>query len=335
MTDNNTETSTVATAPVVVETKKPTKDVTRYIGVKDEGESKTLEIIDTAIRIFAADPSTTLSVPITALTIREELSGRWKRGSKELAEKQDSIEQLGQLESCVVKVEAGTLVLYAGFGRVMAIRALNDAGQSFPGGPNVHISLWRDDLDGFIAGLHTNLKRRNLSPIDLAKAVGRLEDGGMGRNEIAKQLKLNGSTITQHLKFRKLPERIQSLGHDGTLPFRALVQLTELETEADQLSVAEELVSEAEAEHTKRQKPGKAKVISRKATAKVRAKGGKAGIRSIAEVRKTFTQYMEDEETAGSRVACVFAIVLQYIDGKIGDKKLIADAEEAVRARIK
>lgn len=159
-----------------------------------------------------------------------------------LAELADSIRRHGVLQPLLVSEDgAGGYIVIAGERRWRAARA---AGlKTVPAVIRERLGA-RDEL---ALALVENLQRRNLSPLEEARAFEHLRsEHGQSQTEIAEQVGMNRSTVANTLRLLRLPEKIQELVESGRLSAghgRALLALPDDESRLGwaRRAVAEEL----------------------------------------------------------------------------------------------
>jgi ParB/RepB/Spo0J family partition protein len=136
----------------------------------------------------------------------------------------------GQLVPAIIdKHEDGTVAVVDGNRRVAAIRYVNENGLSVKGPLKVRCEQYRgEEGETFAASVSTNLKRKGLTPIDLAHSISTLERQGKTRKEIAKLLEISESLISQTLKLTTLPADIQRRVHKGEIPASAAYELADM-----------------------------------------------------------------------------------------------------------
>lgn len=291
------------------------------------------------------DPSQVISIHPSLITADPIKAGRYKRNKTKLAELTASMETRGQLEPAAITIdkEKNVISLFSGFGRREAALALIEKDGGFPGGPGLKCVLWnpKTEIDGFINGMHTNMKRNDLSPIDLMESLKVLRDvAKMSNSQIAQELGISRATVIQHFKLEKLPVDVMEKVHTGIIPARGAFDLVDLDTPEEIQKAADELIAEME-------KRGARKVTSDQVrehvTKKGKAKGKKGKSLSLSAVRKTLGGYVKeqtDEETGKVPARGPIAKVLQVIDlqqglmdGKISAKKYFAELEELFGAK--
>ena len=128
-----------------------------------------------------------------------------------LAELADSIERQGLFQPVLVRARGERFELVAGERRLRAFRRL---------GRSTVPAIVRDIPDEklLLAALLENLQRKDLNPIEKAKAFrGLLSRSGRTQEEIALDLGIDRSTLSNFIRLLDLPEEIQAAVSRGTL----------------------------------------------------------------------------------------------------------------------
>ena len=90
-----------------------------------------------------------------------------------------------------------------------------------------------------------NLQREDLRPIEQAKAFHRLmEINGWSARQLARELSLTQSFVARALALLDLPELVQELVEQGTLPAATANEVARIERAEDQVEIARQIVSE-------------------------------------------------------------------------------------------
>lgn len=89
-----------------------------------------------------------------------------------------------------------------------------------------------------------NIQRQELNPIEEALAYQRLiQNLGLTQDEVAKRVGKDRSSIANYLRLLKLPEKIQKMLEEELLSMGHARALLGLESENDQLRLAEEIIA--------------------------------------------------------------------------------------------
>lgn len=143
--------------------------------------------------------------------------------SEELEELSRSIQKNGLLQPILVVKEAEGYKLVAGERRLRAVRALG--WKRIP----AIVLAGVQEVELLKKSLVENVQRKNLNPIEEAKAYKRLaEDYGYTLEEIAREVSKDVSTISNAIRLLSLPEEIQEELKQGSLTpghARALLML--------------------------------------------------------------------------------------------------------------
>ena len=187
--------------------------------------------------------------------------------------------------------------------------------------------------NGQILNLDENIRRHELTSIDLAFALAEIQSGtDMTIAELGKKFGKTQGWASQVLSLLKLRPEVQKLIHEGVIPMRLARLLPSLE-EAEQdlrIKAVQEGASGSEQEELARGKRGKKK-SGRKAKEK-EAGGGisaKKGILLLAEVVEEI-KALEKPTKADTAVLEVFNRVRKFLEGKLGIKALKNQLTELV-----
>jgi ParB family chromosome partitioning protein len=128
-----------------------------------------------------------------------------------IAELAASIREKGIIQPIMVRPQDGGYQLVAGERR---FRAAQEAGlQSIPA-----VVREISDLQSLELALIENIQRRDLSPIERARAYRQLmERFGYSQSDLARHLSLNRASVANTLRLLALPEPVQSMVDSGAL----------------------------------------------------------------------------------------------------------------------
>jgi ParB family chromosome partitioning protein len=155
---------------------------------------------------------------------------------KELEELARSIRTSGILQPILVRPAAGGYQIVAGERRWRAARL---AGlERIPA-----VVREIDDQRAAVFSLVENVQRTDLNAIEKARAFREILDLSKGnQGELAKQVGLDRSTVTNFLRLLDLPEDVQAMVSRGTLSMGHARALLGLATSEEQATVAKEVV---------------------------------------------------------------------------------------------
>ena len=161
--------------------------------------------------------------------------------AKEIQELAESIVRDGQLEPIVVRpapIAEGEdrYYLIAGRRRIEAIFYLNSLRSKEEGQLTVSAVVNRSGIEPFKAALAENLKRKGLSPIQLAMVCQTIREkenwkGGKSTKKVAEYLQVSPATVTTHEKLLTLPEDVKSMVHRGEVSAKAAFDLLDVTVE--------------------------------------------------------------------------------------------------------
>lgn len=206
----------------------------------------------------------------------------------------------------VVKLPDGSYKLRAGFRRYKAILVLRKTEPlAFDDLPIHLLQSGGNEVDGAIANLTENIKRKSLTPGEVALGIYRLIKLGLRQNVIAERLHISESQVSHLLRCRNslIQEAFDAFVH-GKIPTEVAVRLSHM-PEADQRA-ALTVINQAHEEEAQKQSTGGKK--SRKAAQKVRKAVG-VSRPSLKELRVMAARIEpEDEYHRGVKHALEFAV---------------------------
>jgi len=157
---------------------------------------------------------------------------------KELASLAESIAQHGVIQPILVRPQNGRFQIIAGERRC---RAAQEAGLSHV--PVRIIEL--DDQQMFVFALVENLQRRDLNAIEKAQAfqeyIGRF---AVTHDELARQVGVDRSTVTNLVRLLELPEAIQQLVRQGKISFGHARAILTVADPSEQMTLASRIMEE-------------------------------------------------------------------------------------------
>jgi ParB-like chromosome segregation protein Spo0J len=244
-------------------------------------ESADARSVDSAVPLISpvnaeawGEPGIVHRIPLGQFRILPGMDGRAKSRTEEQIKKMaESIAQEGQKTPVTYQFgEDGSVVLTRGHGRLLGMERLLQAERSWPTGPQV-LALLDDATDlnaAYIAGLHDNLKRNNLTPDDMVANIERLSKAPFSLTDpqIAKTLGLDKSTISQYRKYSRMCLEVLEAVRTGRLPFRAVREAPR--TSADQVKWLADLQKRAD-QRAQSAKPSKTAKDKAKAEKPVKA----------------------------------------------------------------
>lgn len=160
------------------------------------------------------------------ITVKPELNGRHELPDIEWMI--DSFIQVGQLQPVVVSAEDGKAVLRAGFSRWRSAIEINR--QKLTPAPFKLrcVYLRADDAKGFIAGIHENIVRNPVQPLDDAHNIAKMETWNMTHEEIAKLYRQDVKWVESRVALLDLvPEAAQAVV-DGRMKLPAAAHFAKL-----------------------------------------------------------------------------------------------------------
>jgi ParB/RepB/Spo0J family partition protein len=138
----------------------------------------------------------------------------------DVSELADSIRQQGLLQALLVRpapdIGDGHYYIEAGLRRWAAMKAWNTTIRCFVRPLRAGENATERNL---LVGIVENVHRRQLEPMEMAAALGRLQaECGLSQVQIARQTGLNPSTVSHHLALLELSKDTQERVRKGTLP---------------------------------------------------------------------------------------------------------------------
>jgi ParB/RepB/Spo0J family partition protein len=245
-----------------------------------------------------------------------ENSRRWP--DQDILELALDIVDRGQLVPVLVAWEKvpdaeDRLVVVDGNRRVAAIQYINENGLSMDGALKVRCEQYKGEK--FSASVATNLKRKPLTPIDLAHAITTLEKAGKTRKDIAKLLEISETLISRTLKLTTLPAAVQKDIHKGKIAASVGYEMAGDEgaqADAAEASAAGEKPTVEKIRRKRREKAEKGE----------EAAGPKARSRKV--VYNLFVEWAGcDDGTLEDGIKKFSATMVEYFDGSCGDRKVM------------
>lgn len=174
-----------------------------------------------------------VDVPITEINVIEGRNAREvKTDSEEFLALVDSIKRHGILTPLIVTTGEGeSYDLVAGHRRLAAAQLLDAA---------VVPCVVRAPGDELEITAIENLQRQDLTPLEEARAMGKLADAGYTIEGISDAISVTKPVIASRLEILELPERVQELFADASVPVTAAKWLNQVA--ARQPKAADELV---------------------------------------------------------------------------------------------
>lgn len=282
-------------------------------------------------------------VPAEELEQKED-SRRWS--DTEVKDLADDILLRTQLVPILVNKEKDGdgkehLYVVAGRRRCAAIRYINENGLYKENGVTVPLKVLCLQFTGpstevFSAAVVENLKRKDLSPVDLAHCIATLEKQGKTRKEIAKLLGISESLISQTLKLLTLQIGVQRDIHKGHIAASVGYEMAGLSAQ-DQAKAANAAASqetapgaESATSEKPKTKPTRESVRQTKREAAERGEetsGPKSRSRKV--VYNLFADWAGCEDsTIEVPIRDLCKALVKYMDGKVGDRAVLNQMRE-------
>ena len=149
----------------------------------------------------------------------------WRTQQVPDQELMDSMVKDGQIEPMVARrLPDGQLELIAGYRRYLAMRALGKKLEEM----EITIKENVSDIDAIRISLAENRRRKDLEPIEEARAFYSLKQLGQSMKEIAQSVDRSESYVKDRLDLLELPKEIQEKIQDGKIPMSMAEPLNKL-----------------------------------------------------------------------------------------------------------
>jgi len=210
-----------------------------------------------------------IEVPLKDFTVDHEFNCRESLVPEDIIQLAGQIKQMGLLQPVVLRrLTDGSLRLVAGFRRTDACRRL--------GWDKIPAIIREDlnDLDAAALNLAENIERKNLTPLEEAKALQKLVEQGFDTGQIAEKLKRSIVWVTSRLDILRLPPAVQKEVAIGNLNLKQVRYLASLPEQAMYAAVRNIKTRKMELESHKIKtyhERGKKKVINRTTKGKVQS----------------------------------------------------------------
>lgn len=183
--------------------------------------------------VVLEDSPGSLRLPLDQIALRPEFKVRAAYDVDTLAE---SIRREGQLAPLLVRPAGSRWELLAGYRRYHALRKI--------GRKNASVTVLRvDDREAALVALAENRERKDLNPIEEARALKAAKDLGVSGKELAAASGKSEAWVSNRLRLLSLPNPVQSALKEGTISAaHAEHALLRLERPQDQVQVAKEIV---------------------------------------------------------------------------------------------
>ncbi len=163
---------------------------------------------------------------------------RQRFDDQKLAELAESVKQNGLVQPLVVKKNGAGFMIVAGERRYRAARLA---------GLEQAPAVIMDDLDDvrmLELALVENIQREDLNPLELAEAYRRLIDQcGLTQAQLAQRVGRSRAAVANHLRLLNLPNSIKKMIGEGRLTEGHARAVLALDTEAQQLEMAERIIN--------------------------------------------------------------------------------------------
>jgi len=194
----------------------------------DAPDLAAMAAIDVGSKIIELDPD-------DILLDENQNMRRYHADSPSIRELATDIISRGQIQPVLLrKTKTSKHTLVFGFQRVRAIQHINENKLHNGDGPMKVKAMMVDemsDIEALAANVAENMKRKDLSPIDLAFIVKTLSDAGITGKAIAKQLGKSTSWVSNMLELNALRPNIQKSIHSGEIGYTTARELVGMSDE--------------------------------------------------------------------------------------------------------
>jgi ParB family chromosome partitioning protein len=139
-------------------------------------------------------------------------------GEKQITDLASSIKSEGLINPVVVRRKDGKYELISGFRRVESVRRL---GEDTIKAIIVNV----DDDKAFRIAVSENLKRKSLTPIEIALMCDRLVNEGRSYDEVGRLMGLSAKQIQRYLRSLKLNEDVRNSLNKGEISFFTALEI--------------------------------------------------------------------------------------------------------------
>lgn len=279
--------------------------------------------------------------------IAESNPSRWKSHTEQdIEERCESFRMYGQLQPVMVCRIAGKFHLVAGFLRHAAMVRFNEKYPEDRRKLSCQTSTV-SEAEAMDKNIIENLERKDLSPIDKAHGMRRMQERFQKTGaQIAQVYKCAQSYVSNLIKLTLLPEKVQMQVHTGEMPVSAALELSNLQP-ADRDIVLSQIVQDTQPATLRDgdekpqapQKKGKGKISAEEVREKVRQHRESNGTteenppRSLKNVKELFLAIKKKEKKESGNGKPVGTMIefaemmLKYISGELTDQIVIKRLE--------
>lgn len=163
-------------------------------------------------------------VPITEVEIRQEENysrayavDSSKVGKKSIEDLGKSILEIGQEQACIgdINPDTGKARVKVGLRRAVACMFLHTSGLSEGHKLLIDIRPEISTEEAMMLNISENVRRENLTPMDLATAFGHMKESGLSGREIGTKLGFKEAFVSKHLAFLGLDKKTQKMLANG------------------------------------------------------------------------------------------------------------------------
>lgn len=139
-------------------------------------------------------------------------------GEKQIAELANSIRSEGLINPVIVRRKGDKYELISGFRRVESIRRLGETSIKA-----AVVSV--DDDKAFMIAMSENLRRKNLTPIEIGLMCDKLVNDGKSYEEVGRLMGLSTKQIQRYLRSLRLSEEVRKSLNKGEVSFFTALEI--------------------------------------------------------------------------------------------------------------
>lgn len=163
------------------------------------------------------------------ILIKPDLNGRHE--TPDIEGLISSIVEQGQIQPVVVRNESGSPVLVAGFSRWRAVSEINKRGLT-PVAVKLRCTYFKgSEFDGFLANIQENKARNEITSIDDAHNIAKLEKWGQTIDQISNIYRQSSAWVKSRLKLISLEPEVKKAIKDGKVKTSAANEIAKLSAE--------------------------------------------------------------------------------------------------------
>lgn len=175
------------------------------------------------------------------VVLNPEIS-KWRKEQLANSDLTEDMREKGQLQNLIArKLANGKIELIAGHRRYLALKALGKK----PSEMDIKILDKVSHVDAFLMAISENQHRKDMEPVEEARAFKSLQNLGMDAEEIGFRVKRSQTYVKNRLELLELPEKIQQFIEGGNIEMsyaKPLRRLGEIGGEKAQLILVQDII---------------------------------------------------------------------------------------------